>query len=67
MRQIILKVKDNHYSMLVRFLKSLSYVEVVGKETIPSTNPGYDFSDLIGKLECRGDAVTEQRHLRDEW
>jgi hypothetical protein len=27
----------------------------------------YDFSDLIGKLEWKGDAVAEQRKLRDEW
>lgn len=37
--------------MLVKFLKSLTYVEVVGKETPPSPNAEYDFSDLIGKLE----------------
>jgi hypothetical protein len=27
----------------------------------------YDFSDLAGKLEWKGDAVAEQRKLRDEW
>lgn len=27
----------------------------------------YDFSDLAGKLEWKGDAVAEQRRLRDEW
>lgn len=27
----------------------------------------YDFSDLVGKLEWKGDAVAEQRKLRDEW
>ena len=27
----------------------------------------YDFSDLYGKLDWEGDAVTEQRKLRDEW
>jgi hypothetical protein len=26
----------------------------------------YDFSDLVGKLEWKGDAVAEQRKLRDE-
>ncbi len=29
--------------------------------------PKYDFSDLVGKLEWQGDAVKEQRRLRDEW
>jgi hypothetical protein len=27
----------------------------------------YDFSDLIGKLHWKGNAVAEQRKLRDEW
>ena len=29
--------------------------------------PKYDFSDLVGKLEWNGDAVKEQRKMRDEW
>lgn len=69
MKQITLKVKNNQYSMLLKFLQSLTYVEIVGKDTIPSANqkPIYDFSDLIGKLEWKGDALNEQRFLRDEW
>ena len=27
----------------------------------------YDFSDIAGKLQWKGDAVAEQRRLRDEW
>ena len=27
----------------------------------------YDFSDLIGKLKWKGDALEEQKKLRDEW
>lgn len=27
----------------------------------------YDFADLVGKLKWKGDAVAEQRRLRDEW
>jgi hypothetical protein len=27
----------------------------------------YDFSDLVGRLSWRGDAVAVQRALRDEW
>lgn len=27
----------------------------------------YDFSDLVGKLEWKGDAVDERRLLREEW
>ncbi|UKO97334.1 hypothetical protein [Nostoc sp. UHCC 0870] len=29
--------------------------------------PNYDFSDLVGRLTWRGDAVETQRNLRDEW
>ncbi|HYX15050.1 MAG TPA: hypothetical protein VE944_11925 [Nostoc sp.] len=29
--------------------------------------PSYDFSDLVGRLTWRGDAVAMQRNLRDEW
>jgi len=27
----------------------------------------YDFIDVFGKLEWKGDALTEQKKLRDEW
>lgn len=27
----------------------------------------YDFSDVFGKMKWEGDAVAEQRKLRDEW
>lgn len=27
----------------------------------------YDFSDFVGKLQWEGDALAEQRKLRDEW
>ncbi|MGX9725987.1 MAG: hypothetical protein ACTFAK_01320 [Candidatus Electronema sp. VV] len=27
----------------------------------------YDFSDLAGRLTWKGDALTAQRSLRDEW
>jgi len=27
----------------------------------------YDFNDLAGRLNWKGDAVLEQRRLRDEW
>jgi hypothetical protein len=29
--------------------------------------PKYDFSDFYGKLQWKGDALAEQRKLRDEW
>ena len=44
-------------------------VEVVLVLGTPSPGNGtqYDFSDLIGRLQWKGDAVREQRNLRDEW
>ena len=37
----------------------------------PQLNPNekrkYDFSDLVGKLKWKGDALEMQRALRDEW
>lgn len=30
-------------------------------------NHHYEFSDLAGRLAWRGDAVAEQRGIRDEW
>jgi hypothetical protein len=36
-------------------------------EKINATNQKYDFSDVAGKLEWQGDAVKEQRKIRDEW
>lgn len=30
-------------------------------------NQKYDFSEFVGKLQWKGDAVAEQRRLRDEW
>jgi hypothetical protein len=32
-----------------------------------SGNHRYDFSDLAGRLIWHGDAVAEQRGIRDEW
>jgi hypothetical protein len=44
----------------------IELVMVVGGA--PQSNGSrYDFSDLAGRLEWKGDAVREQRILRDEW
>jgi len=32
-----------------------------------STGDKYDFSDLVGKLSWKGDALAIQKELRDEW
>lgn len=33
----------------------------------PTIKNKYDFSDVAGKLKWQGDAVQEQRIIRDEW
>lgn len=66
MQLLTLKIKDNQYALFLQFLHTLSYVEVV-KPSVPAAKPRYDFSDLSGKLEWQGDALEEQRRLRDEW
>jgi hypothetical protein len=32
-----------------------------------SNGARYDFTDVIGRLQWEGDALKEQRRLRDEW
>ncbi len=70
MQELVLKIKESHYQLFLKFLKTLDYVKiVVPKETAPKKHDlsHYDFSDLSGKLEWKGDAVHQQRLLRDEW
>lgn len=33
----------------------------------PLKKPKYNFSDFFGKLQWKGDALEEQKRLRDEW
>ena len=44
-------------------------VELVLVLSTASTRNGqkYNFSDFVGQLQWEGDAVREQRRLRDEW
>jgi hypothetical protein len=34
---------------------------------IEARNSRYDFSDLVGRLTWKGDSLSIQRSLRDEW
>ena len=42
-------------------------VIVLPLEENTSSEKKYDFSDLVGKLEWKGDALAEQKKLRNEW
>ncbi|MBK7935614.1 MAG: hypothetical protein IPJ82_00320 [Lewinellaceae bacterium] len=70
MQQVILNVEESKYAQLLQLLKTLDYVKVVQTPAAPVKNgrqPKYDFSDLANQLQWQGDAVAEQRKLRDEW
>ncbi len=70
MHQLLITVEESKYAVLLQLLKSLDYVKVVSEPTQQIKNapkPKYDFSDLSGKLQWKGDAVAEQQKLRDEW
>jgi hypothetical protein len=45
---------------------TVDLVLVVGSTPKPNGSK-YSFADVLGKLEWQGDAVAEQRKLRDEW
>jgi hypothetical protein len=40
---------------------------LVVSEPPPPSGSKRDFAGVVGRLEWRGDAVEEQRKLRDEW
>ena len=42
-------------------------VIVLPLDNIPSLKKKFDFSDLVGNLEWKGDALAEQKKLRNEW
>jgi hypothetical protein len=42
-------------------------VIVLPLDNTPSTQKKFDFSDLVGNLEWEGDALAEQKKLRNEW
>lgn len=70
MQQVILNVEEGKYALLLQLLQGLDYVKIVQTSAAPVKNGKkslYDFSDLAGKLQWQGDAVAQQRRIRDEW
>jgi hypothetical protein len=45
---------------------TVELVVVVNESPRPNGSK-YDFGGVVGRLEWQGDAVEEQRKLRDEW
>ena len=70
MNQVIIDVEESKYALFLQLIQSLDYVKVVSAKPVrvkKSKQPKYDFSDIAGQLHWKGDALMEQRGLRDEW
>jgi len=71
MKKLVLKIEESRFNLFVQFVQTLDYVTIEQPASLLAdgepTSPKYDFSDLVGKLEWKGDAVDEQRLLREEW
>tara|TARA_R110001583_G_scaffold155609_1_gene307265 strand:+ start:1596 stop:1820 length:225 start_codon:yes stop_codon:yes gene_type:complete len=59
-----IKIPDKYRNLEAKHLKAII---LLPDESTPLSRPTYDFSDLAGKLTWQGDALAEQRKLRDEW
>jgi len=58
----------NEYIKIPNYKKFMhKRVKVVLMSQQDEPKKTYSFDDLIGKLEWDGDAVSEQRNIRDEW
>lgn len=58
--EVVIELPENYQN------KKLEVI-VLTVEDDKEVKKKYDFSDLYGKLDWQGDAVAEQRKLRDEW
>ena len=47
--------------------KKVEVIVLPLEEKVEEQPKKYDFSDLFGKMKWEGDALAEQRKLRDEW
>lgn len=65
----MLKIEESRFQLFLQFLRTLDYVTIEQPAPLPANGEPpasrYDFSDLAGKLEWKGDAVVQQRALRD--
>ncbi len=63
----IVHPKGNRVSFAVPEEYSRYVCKVIVYPVEEAKRPKYDFSDIVGKLRWQGDAVKEQRAMRDEW
>jgi hypothetical protein len=59
--------RDGHLRLDMPLARSVVDISVIVVMAEVPNQGRYDCSDLVGKLAWRGDAVTEQRRLREEW
>jgi hypothetical protein len=71
---VVRKIIENSTNPLTIYLpegyenKKLEVIVLLLEEIIEEqSKKKYDFSKFFGKLEWKGDALAEQRKLRDEW
>jgi hypothetical protein len=59
----LIEIPSQYNQIYSRHMK----VIVLVSEKLITKKQQYDFSDVVGKLEWQGNAVQEQRKIRDEW
>jgi hypothetical protein len=67
-QQVLQELENMPSAMLNQVLTFVRFLKFQGQtDRMPALSERYDFSDLVGKLLWRNDAVAIQRQLRDEW
>ena len=60
--------EDGHLRIDMPLAQSATDISlIVIMEDPPPEKRKYDCSDLVGRLKWRGDAIKEQRILREQW
>lgn len=62
-KQNLIEIPPQYNQIYSKHMK----VIILVSENLIAKKQRYDFSDVVGKLEWQGDAVQEQRKIRDEW
>lgn len=65
--QTVVRPRRNRISLVIpEAYRSYSF-QVILVPFKDDTPKKYDFSDLTGHLKWKGDAVSQQRRMRDDW
>lgn len=66
-RKVAAVVDIDQFRSLIEAAHRAGAGEPIELESDELRSMRYDFTDLIGRLQWNGDALSEQRRLRDEW